>query len=97
MPRLSPAGFEADLADAGGHSQGNALLDGIELPVLVVRARLGVTGDPLTAIVPDAALADARGRLRDLRVVDLPEARHGAVVDPPHVAAVAAALLELAR
>ena len=67
------------------------------LPVLVVRARLGVTGDPLTAIVPDAALADARARLRDLRVLDLPEARHGAVVDPPHAAAVAAALRELAR
>jgi lipase len=97
--RLSPVmparAFDEDVASIVAEPR-NTLLAAAGCPTLLVRARLGVGGDPLVQMVDDATRAAACAVVPTLRVVDIEDATHGQLVRAPHAARVASEILALA-
>ena len=98
--RLAPVtpvrAFDEDVASIAADTRRNRLISTAGCPVLAIRARRGIGGDPLAQMIDDATRDAGRAELPSLRVVDIDEATHGDLVRPPHVAGVADAILSLA-
>jgi pimeloyl-ACP methyl ester carboxylesterase len=81
--------FFADSRSVGGDPEQNAVFDRVEAPVKLVRAPLGLTGDPMTQLVIDPVLDYGRPHIADLEVLDLDGASHYDMLEGRHVAVVA--------
>jgi lipase len=92
-PVMPVAAFDEDVASIAAHIGGNDPLGASGGRVLAIRALQGVGGDPRTQMLPDATIADARAAIASLRVVDVPDATHGAIVREPVAALVAGEVL----
>jgi lipase len=92
-PIMPVAAFDEDVASIAAHVGGNATLGAAGCSVLAIRALQGVGGDPAAQMLPDATIADARAAIASLRVVDVPDSTHGAIVREPVAALVAAEIL----
>ena len=95
-PVMPVEAFDSDVASIAAHTAKNAPLATIGCPVLVIRALGGVGGDPLVQMLPDATLAAARAEVPGLRVVDIGESTHGALVRDPIATQVADEILAMA-
>jgi lipase len=92
-PIMPLAAFDEDVASIAAHIGGNAPLGATGCSVLAIRALQGIGGDPRAQMLPDATIADARATIPSLRVVDMPDATHGALVREPLAGLVAAEVL----
>jgi pimeloyl-ACP methyl ester carboxylesterase len=91
-PATTEEAFFGDSRSVGADPEGNRVFERIDAPVILVRAPLGLTGDPITQVVADPVLEHGRPLIRDLRVIDLDGADHYTMLEGVHAAAVAAAI-----
>jgi lipase len=96
-PVMPVAAFDEDVASIAAHVGGNRPLGDAGCSVLAVRAMCGIGGDPRAQMLPDETIADARASIAGLRVVDMSDATHGALVRDPWSALVAAEILHEAE
>jgi pimeloyl-ACP methyl ester carboxylesterase len=94
-PATDTAVFRRDSLDLLRHPRRNRLLAEVDVPLLLVRAGLGMTGDPSSSLVPDVSVEDARRHLPGLPVLDLPGVNHYVLLDEPAAASVATAVRRL--
>jgi pimeloyl-ACP methyl ester carboxylesterase len=94
-PATDTAVFRRDSLDLLRHPQRNRLLAKVDVPLLLVRAGLGMTGDPSSSLVPDVSVGDARRHDPGLPVLDLPGVNHYELLDQPAAASVATAVRRL--
>ncbi|MEO9176162.1 MAG: alpha/beta fold hydrolase [Gaiellales bacterium] len=92
-PVMAVSVFDEDVASIAEHVGGNGPLGAAGCHVLVLRALRGIGDDPRAQMLPDETIADARGSIRALRVVDVAEATHGALVRERFAALVADEIL----
>jgi lipase len=95
-PVMPARAFDEDVASIAAETRRNGLLAAAGCPSLVIRALLGIGGDPLAQMVDDATRDAALAMVPTLRVVDIEDATHGQLVRAPHAARVASAILALA-
>jgi lipase len=88
-PTMSVSVFDEDVASIAAQVGGNEPLGAAGCDVLVVRALRGVGDDAGVQMLPDETIADARRSIRSLRVVDVADATHGALVRERFAALVA--------
>jgi lipase len=89
QPVMSATVFDEDVASIAAHVGGNAPLGAAGCDVVVLRALRGIGDDPGAQMLPDETIADARRSIEALRVVDVPDATHGALVRERFAALVA--------
>jgi pimeloyl-ACP methyl ester carboxylesterase len=94
-PATDTAVFRRDSLDLLRHPRRNRLLTRVDAPLLLLRAGLGMTGDPASSLVPDASVDDARRHVPGLPVLDLPGVNHYVLLDEPAVVGVATAVRRL--
>jgi lipase len=92
-PVMPLAAFDEDVASIAAHVGGNRPLGAAGCSVLAIRALQGIGGEPRAQMLPDETIADARRSIPALRVVDLPDASHGALVREPFATRVAREIL----
>ena len=95
-PATDTAVFRRDSLDLLRHPERNRMLARVGAPLLLVRAGLGMTGDPASSLVPDVSVQDARRHAPGLAVLDLPGVNHYVLLDEPAAASVANAVRRLA-
>jgi lipase len=92
-PRMPVEAFDEDVASIAAETRKHTLLADAGCPVLVLRARQGIGGNPLAQMVDDRTRDEACAEIPLLRVVDIEDATHGKLVRSPFAERVASEIL----